>query len=72
MTPEYIMSANRLPALENYYQGPKLKLPSSPKATAKHKADSGDKKAAASVGGKGGNNKYSTSAHQLWRKDDDE
>lgn len=70
MTPEYIMNANRLPALENYYQGPKLTLP--PKDTAKHKADSGSKKAAIGAGRKKNKNKYATSAYQLERREDEE
>ena len=72
LTPDYIMSANRLPALENYYQGPKLKLPSTPKDTAKHKADSANKKAAISAGRKKNKNKYTTSAYKLERREDEE
>lgn len=72
LTPDYIMSANRLPALENYYQGPKLKLPPPSKDTAKHKADSGNKKAVIGSDRKKSKNKYSTSAYQLERRDDEE
>jgi len=70
-TPDYIINSNRLPALDNYYQGPKLKLSPQPKDTAKHKADSANKKAAIGSGRKKNKNKYSISAYQLERRDDE-
>lgn len=72
VTPEYIINANRLPALENYYKGPKLTLPPAHKDTARHKTDSGDKKAAIGSDRKKSKNKYATPAYKLERRDDEE
>jgi len=71
-TPEYIINSNRLPALENYYKGPKLTLPSAHKETAKHKADSADKKAVIGSGRKKNKNKYASPAYKLERREDEE
>jgi hypothetical protein len=61
-----------LPALANYYKGPKLTLPPAHNDTAKHKTDSGNKKAVIGSGGRKNKNKYSAYAYQLERRDDEE
>jgi len=72
ITPDYIMSANRLPELDNYYKGPKLKLPSAPKDTAKHKPDSAVKKAAIRPLRQKNKNRYTASAYQIGRREDEQ
>jgi penicillin-binding protein 2 len=72
ITPDYIMSANRLPELDNYYKGPKLKLPSVPKDTAKQKPDSALKKAVVRPLRQKNKNRYTASAYQMERREDEQ
>ena len=71
MTPEYIMNANRLPALDNYYKGPKLTLPPAHKDTAKPKADSAGKKAITKSGQLKNKKGYMASLYPIGRRDND-